>query len=177
MAFILPYPVVIPAHEVQGVQVVEARTWVMKEGTPSPLNRVQVVASTPMVESRLPGDSSNGNLPVTPLKAIDGEHAQPKWAADHKPIMVLYFMFDNDQLTKYSVDRLTHLKKGCYHIVGSADPTGAAAYNADLSLRRAKTVAHKLADSGSHADAVGMGEINGIPHSSDRRAEIYKCVP
>lgn len=201
MPFMMPFPIDVPMHQEQGVEVAPSRNWELRNATP---DRLILVAKTsnpndlgakgkaakgeekskthPLKSAGASGltevlaDAGLGRLPRTPLSAISGERPQPKWAHKHKPVLVVHFAFNSSVLSKQARDQITNLPVGCYHIVGSADPVGTEHYNRWLSTRRAKHVAKMLINQSSRADWVGIGEIDGIPHSDDRRAEVYSCA-
>lgn len=112
------------------------------------------------------GDTLVVNMPQDLLFAIDSASVRPDLANDLRTVA--------DSLNRYPNTRI--------EVVGHTDNTGAAAYNQDLSQRRAASVAQVLQSSGvsgARISAYGRGEdmpiatnLNPQGQAQNRRVEI-----
>lgn len=102
--------------------------------------------------------------------------------ADVEKKFALYFDFDSTQVGDVSnivnyIGSLASLQS--VKLVGYADFIGSAAYNEQLSKRRAEAVAAKLQQSGVDANktSIGyMGESAPVANCTGRGAELISCL-
>jgi OOP family OmpA-OmpF porin len=102
--------------------------------------------------------------------------------ADVEKKFALYFDFDSTKVDDVSniVDYIGSLASlQSVKLVGFADFIGPAAYNEQLSKRRAEAVAAKLADAGvdsSKMEISYMGESSPVANCTGRGAELIACL-
>jgi len=119
--------------------------------------------------------------PTESVAKVDVVAQAPK-ASELKPLVTVAFAFDSSAVAgpiSAPIDGETKY----YLVAGYADLQGAAAYNQDLSLRRAKAVAAALVGQGAHAIAIDIKahgssgpictEARKACHARNRRVVVY----
>lgn len=144
-----------------------------------------LLAGTPPAAAQEPGDIVPSEDLVEQLASVRGVAVLPTIA----------FEFDSDRLTATAQEQIAHLAsalkvrafdRSVFSVEGHTDSAGSAAYNDDLSLRRARMVVRSLVEEhGVRADklrARGRGERSprdGLAPNDgrNRRVEIVNVTP